>query len=64
MEVVIQVNWKLRGKLILDASCLEDEDSVIKKALAEKKIQKYTEGGIKKTIFIKKAKLISFVVWF
>ena len=62
VTVVVQVNGKLRGKLEVPAKELEDEEKIKNLALAEKKIQKYTEGGIKKTIFVKKAKLINIVV--
>ena len=62
VEVVIQVNGKLRGKLTASTAELEDEDALIQRALAERKIQKYTASGIKKTIFVKKAKLINIVV--
>ena len=62
VTVVVQVNGKLRTTLTVDASELDDEQKVLDLALADKKIQKYTADGIKKTIFIKKAKLINIVV--
>jgi leucyl-tRNA synthetase len=62
VELVIQVNGKLRAKLTISANELDDEDTITKKALKDKKIQKYTENGIKKTIFVKKAKLLNIVV--
>lgn len=61
VEVVVQVNGKLRAKLTANPDTLEDEDVIIKKALEDKKVQKYTTGGIKKTIFVKKARLINIV---
>ena len=61
-EVVVQVNGKLRTKLTVEMTDLEDEDKIIKMALKDKKIQKYTSDGIKKTIFVKKAKLVNIVV--
>ena len=62
VTVVIQVNGKLRATLTTDASDLDDEQKILDLALADKKIQKYTASGIKKTIFIKKAKLLNLVV--
>ena len=61
VTVVVQVNGKLRATLTVDVSELDDEQKIIDLALADKKIQKYTADGIKKTIFIKKAKLINIV---
>ncbi len=62
VEVVVQVNGKLRAKLTVDADDLEDEEKIVKMALSDKKIQKYTADGVKKTIFVKKAKLVNIVV--
>ncbi len=62
VEVVVQVNGKLRAKMSVAAEELEDEAEMIEKALADEKIKKYTAGGVKKTIFVKKAKLINIVV--
>ncbi len=62
VTVVVQINGKLRAKLEMDASDLEDEEKVMEKVLADKKVQKYTENGIKKQIFVKKAKLVNLVV--
>ncbi|MCR5699880.1 MAG: leucine--tRNA ligase [Candidatus Saccharibacteria bacterium] len=61
-EVVVQVNGKLRAKLMVDVTDLEDEAKIVEMALAEKKVQKYTTEGVKKTIFVKKAKLVNIVV--
>lgn len=62
VELVVQVNGKLRAKITVDVDKLENEDEIIKLALADKKIQKYTDMGIKKTIYVKKAKLVNIVV--
>lgn len=62
VEVVVQVNGKLRAKLIIAANDLEDEKRIIERALEDKKIQKYIADGVKKTIFVKKAKLVNIVV--
>ena len=61
IEVVVQINGKLRAKLIIDKADLEDEKKVIETAKADEKVQKYIAGGIKKTIFVKKAKLLNIV---
>ncbi len=62
VEVVIQVNGKLRAKLSVSVEELENEAEIVKKALDEPKVKKYTENGVKKTIFVKKAKLVNIVV--
>ena len=62
VEVVVQVNGKLRAKLTVDVVDLEDEQKIVDLALKDKKVQKYTSDGVKKTIFVKKAKLINIVV--
>ncbi len=62
VEVVVQVNGKLRAKLSVAAEELENEAEMVEKALAEPKVKKYTEKGVKKTIFVKKAKLVNIVV--
>ena len=62
VTVVVQINGKLRAKLEVSADDLEDEKKIIDMALKDKKVQKYTEGGVKKQIFVKKAKLLNLVV--
>ena len=62
VEVVVQINGKLRAKLTVDKADLENEEKIKKLALADEKIHKYTESGIKKTIFVPKAKLLNIVV--
>ena len=61
-ELVVQVNGKLRAKLTVATTDLEDEDKITTLALADDRVKKYTASGIKKTIFVKKAKLLNFVV--
>ena len=58
----VQINGKLRAKLVVDKADLEDEKKVIEIAKKDEKVQKYTESGIKKTIFVKKANLLNIVV--
>ena len=62
VELVVQVNGKLRAKLMVETADLEDEQKIIDKAFADAKVQKYTADGVKKTIFVKKAKLLNLVV--
>ena len=62
VEVVVQINGKLRAKLSVRQDDLEDEEKMTKLALEDKKVQKYTAGGIKKQIYVKKARLINLVV--
>ncbi len=61
VEIVVQVNGKLRAKLSVPAEVLDDENEVIKLASSDSNVQKFTNNQIKKTIFIKKAKLINIV---
>lgn len=62
VEVVVQVNGKLRTKLEVSLDDLEDEEKIKKMALEDEKVKKYTEKGIKKTIFVKRAKIFNIVV--
>lgn len=62
VELVVQVNGRLRAKFEVPVDDLEDEDKIIKMVLDDKKVQKYIENGVKKTIFVKKAKLVNIVV--
>lgn len=62
VELVVQVNGKLRAKLTVGADELDDEEMIVKMALENKKIAKYTETGVKKTIFVPKARILNIVV--
>lgn len=62
VEVVVQINGKLRAKLTISADDLHDEKKITDLALADEKVQKYTKSGIKKTIFVPKAKLLNIVI--
>ena len=62
VEIIVQVNGKLRAKITTDADNLENEEKVIELALENDNVKKYTKDGIKKTIFVKKAKLLNIVV--
>ena len=59
IEIPIQVNGKLRGKVVVAAGAPESE--VVEKALADEKVQSYVTGkDIVKKIFT--GKLVSIVV--
>ncbi len=61
VEVVVQVNGKLRAKLNVEKELLDDEDAIISLAKENDNVKKFTENGIKKTIFVKNAKLVNIV---
>ena len=61
VEVVVQVNGKLRAKLNVEKELLDDEDAIISLAKEDNNVKKFTENGIKKTLFVKKAKLVNIV---
>ena len=61
VEVVIQVNGKLRAKMTVDKSDLDDEEKIKADALAQEKIAKLVTGEPKKVIFVKNAKLVNIV---
>ena len=62
VEIIVQVNGKLHAKISVVPEDLEDESKILSLALTNDKITKYTENGIKKSIFVKKAKLLNLVV--
>lgn len=62
VTVVVQINGKLRAKFEVSPEDLEDEEKIMEMVLSDKKIQKYTEGGVKKQIYVPKAKLVNLVV--
>ncbi len=61
VELVVQVNGKLRAKIQVSVDDLEDQAKIEKLALAEKNVQAFTKDGIKKVIYVKKAKLLNLV---
>ncbi|MDO4967588.1 MAG: leucine--tRNA ligase [Candidatus Saccharibacteria bacterium] len=62
VEVVVQVNGKLRAKLSVSVDDLADTDKLTSLALAEENVKKYLDGGEpKKVIIPPKAKLINIV---
>ncbi|MBU4482274.1 leucine--tRNA ligase [Candidatus Parcubacteria bacterium] len=60
IELVIQVNGKVRDKIIVDANISEDEAK--NKALDSEKVQKWLENKEPKKIIYIKSKLVSIVV--
>lgn len=62
IEIIVQVNGKLRAKLNIEKETLEDEKRIIELALADEKVQKNITGDIKKTIFVPRAKILNIVV--
>ena len=61
VEIIVQVNGKLRAKLIVPTKDAQDESKVTALALANPNVQKYLSGKPKKVIFVPKAKLINLV---
>ncbi|RYC75196.1 leucine--tRNA ligase [Candidatus Nanosyncoccus alces] len=62
VEVVVQVNGKLRAKLSINQADLSDEEKITQLALSDEKVKKYTDSGVKKTIFVPKAKILNIVI--
>ncbi|MBO4276431.1 leucine--tRNA ligase [Candidatus Saccharibacteria bacterium] len=62
VELIVQINGKLRAKLTVSTDDLEDEEKIITLAKNDEKLQKYLNDSIKKTIYVKKAKLLNLVV--
>ncbi len=61
VEVVVQVNGKLRAKLSVSKDDLEDQAKIEKLALSDDNVKKYVADNMKKIIFVKQAKLINIV---
>ena len=60
MTIAIQINGKLRGKILVDIS--SSEETIIKESKELENIKKYLEKeDIKKTIYVPK-KLVNFVI--
>ncbi|AEX84807.1 leucyl-tRNA synthetase [Marinitoga piezophila KA3] len=60
IEIVIQINGKVRDKMIVDASASEDE--IKEKAFELDKIKKYVENAEIKKVILVKGKLLNIVV--
>lgn len=61
VEVIVQVNGKLRAKIQVPSADLADQYKLKSLALAEPNVQKYLSGEPKKTIIPPRAKLVNFV---
>ncbi len=59
--IIIQVNGKFRGSIIVESSEIKDQSLVEKKAKDLKNVQSYISKGTKKIIYIE-GKVINFVV--
>lgn len=59
MTIIVQVNGKLRAKLVVDSDVSEED--IKAKALADEHVQKFIDGELKKIIYVKN-KLVSIVV--
>ncbi len=63
VEMVVQVNGKLRARITVDASVIGDEEQMRCFAFNEPNVQKFTEGKeIRKIIIPKGARLVNIVV--
>ncbi len=63
VEVVVQVNGKLRGRVRASAEVLNDEEKLKELALAEENVQRFIAGKpVRKVIVPKGAKLVNIVV--
>lgn len=63
VEVVVQVNGKLRARLNIPADALEDQAKLEELALADENVRKFTKDHeIKKVIVPKNAKLVNIVI--
>lgn len=62
VEVIVQVNGKLRARMNVGVEMLEKEEELIQLAIKNENVQKFVVGEPKKTIFVKKAKLLNIVV--
>jgi leucyl-tRNA synthetase len=61
VEVVVQVNGKLRAKLEVAVEDLNDEEKLKNLALADENVQKFVSGEPKRVIVLPKVKLINIV---
>ena len=61
VDIVVQVNGKMRGTVNVLRKDRENQAFIEKKAKASEKVQKYLSAGIAKTIFVP-GKLINFVL--
>ena len=60
MEIVVQINGKVRAKIVIDANATEEE--IKNKAFEEEKIKKYLENSEIKKVILVKGKLLNIVI--
>lgn len=61
IKIVVQVNGKLRGEVLVPAEMIDDKEEVIKLALEQQSIKKWIDQEIIKTIYVV-GKILNFVV--
>lgn len=61
VEIVVQVNGKLRAKITVPVTDLADETKLTELALAQDNVKKFVQGEPKKVIIPKGAKLVNIV---
>ena len=61
VEIVVQVNGKLRAKIEVPTEDLGNQEKVENIALADANVQKFVAGKPKKTIYVEKAHLLNLV---
>ena len=61
VQLIVQVNGKVRAKLEINSDDLEDQEKIKELALSQENVQKYLNGEPKKIIMPKGAKLINIV---
>lgn len=61
VQLIVQVNGKVRAKLEINSDDLEDQEKIKELAMSQENVQKYLNGEPKKIIMPKGAKLINIV---
>ena len=61
IEIVVQVNGKLRAKIKISAEDAKNQAAVESKALEDENVQKFVKSTPKKTIYVERAKLLNIV---
>jgi leucyl-tRNA synthetase len=60
LEIVVQVNGKLRSRFNTGADT--DDDALKRKALADERVKKFIEGRPVKKVIVVKKKLVNVVI--
>ena len=61
IEIVVQVNGKLRAKIKISAEDAKNQAAVESLALKDENVKKFVKGTPKKTIYVERAKLLNIV---